>query len=249
MIEHCKMKAVIIDDERNARLLLHAMLKELCPAVEVAGDCEDLPSGIKAIKREHPDLIFLDIEMPGHSGLELLDFFNDDEINFDIIFTTAYSEYAIRAFKMSAIDYLLKPLQAQELVDAVERTQKKQERLTSYKLLKENLSGASKKLVINQTKGIEFLDADDIMFFKGNGAYTEIHKRDGSFILASKNLKHFEELLDDLSQFFRAQKSFVINTKYISGVQKEDGSMLAVIGEHRIGISPDKVNLLLERLV
>lgn len=83
------MKAIIVDDENKARQLLRAMLADLCPQVEVVADCDDLPNGVKAIKRHSPDLVFLDIEMPGHSGLELLDFFNDDEVNFNIIFCTA----------------------------------------------------------------------------------------------------------------------------------------------------------------
>lgn len=242
------MNAVIIDDERKARQLLNAMLAAHCPQVKVLADCEDLPSGIKAIKREQPDIVFLDIEMPGHSGLELLDFFETDDINFDIVFTTAYSEYAIRAFKMSAIDYLLKPIQPNELMSAVERAQKKQEQVVSLKLLQENLSGKSKKIVLNQTKGIEFVDTDVILFMKGNGAYTEIHKTDGSFVLASRNLKYFEELLDDQTVFFRTQKSYIVNTKFVNNIQREDGAFNIVFGQHSIAVSPDKVNALVELL-
>lgn len=242
------MNALIIDDERKARQLLNAMLTDLCPAVKIVAECDDLPSGVKAIKRENPNLVFLDIEMPGHSGLELLDFFNDDEINFDVIFTTAYSEYAIRAFKMSAIDYLLKPIQSEELVNAVERAKKKQEQNLSLRLLRENLSGKTKKIVLNQSKGIEFIEADDILFMKGNGAYTEIHRRDGGFILASKNLKHFEELLGDQPQFFRTQKSYIVNTRFVNNLQREDGALNIVFGQHSIAVSPDKVNALVELL-
>lgn len=239
------MKAIIIDDERKAVQLLRVMLHEHCPLIEVVEDCEDLPSGIKAIKREQPQLVFLDIEMPGHSGLELLDFFNENEIEFDIIFTTAYSDYAIRAFKMSAIDYLLKPTQPQELIDAVERVQKKNHRLQSYKLLKENLEGNSKKIVINQSKGIEFLAADEILFLRGNGAYTEIHKTDGSFVMASKNLKHFEELLADQTNFFRTQKSYIVNIKHIQQIQKDEGNFFIAFDKHKVAISNEKLEELL----
>lgn len=90
-------------------MVLRAILADLCPQVEVVADCDDLPNGVKAIKRYSPDLVFLDIEMPGHSGPELLDFFNDDEVNFNIIFCTAYDHYAIQAFKLSAVDYLVEP--------------------------------------------------------------------------------------------------------------------------------------------
>lgn len=230
-------------------MLLRAMLNEHCPMLNIIADCEDLPSGIKAMKREKTDLIFLDIEMPGHSGLELLDFFNEDEVNFDIIFTTAYSEYAIRAFKMSAIDYLLKPIQVQELTDAVDRTIKKQGKFNSLKLLRDNLSDTkSKKIVLNQSRGIEFIDTDDILFMKGNGAYTEIHRKEGGFILASKNLKQFEELLSDQPHFFRTHKSYIVNTRYINNIQREDGVFNIAFGSHVLAISPDKINTLLEIL-
>lgn len=242
------MKAIIIDDENKARLLLSAMLREHCPQVNVVATCEDLPSGIKAIRREQPNLIFLDIEMPGHSGLELLDFFADDEINFDIIFTTAYSEYAIRAFKMSAIDYLLKPIQPAELMQAVERAEKKHTQLLSYQLLKENFSGKTKKIVLNQTKGVEFLNTTDVLFMKGDGAYTEIYKQDGTKVVASKNLKQFEDLLDDQPNFIRGHKSYIINTQYVKSLSKIDGSLHAVIDGHQIPISPDKSALVLEKL-
>ena len=101
------MKAIIIDDEKRARMNLSILLEEYCPQITVLADCENLPNGVKAIRRHQPDVVFLDIEMPGHSGLELLDFFDENEVNFSIIFTTAYNEYTIQAFRFSAIDYLL----------------------------------------------------------------------------------------------------------------------------------------------
>ena len=242
------MNAVIIDDERKARQLLTAMLQEHCTQVNVLAECGDLPSGIKAIKREKPDLVFLDIEMPGHSGLELLDFFNEDEVNFDIIFTTAYSEYAIRAFKMSAVDYLLKPIQPQELIDAVDRAEKKQEQFTALQLLRSNLSGKSKKIVLNQSKGIEFINTEDILFMKGNGAYTEIHRKEGGFALASKNLKYFEDLLSDQPHFFRTQRSFIVNTKHVNNIQRDEGTFNIIFGTHTIAVAPDKINALIDLL-
>src|SRR5688572_5125066 len=125
---------VIIDDENKARVLLRAMLERYAPDLNILADCNDLPTGVKAIKKLKPDLVFLDIEMPGYSGLELLDFFDEEELNFDVIFTTAYNEYAVQAFRFSAIDYLLKPLQPQQLQDAVERFIKKTERESSKRL-------------------------------------------------------------------------------------------------------------------
>ena len=107
--------AVIIDDEPNARILLREMLKLACPQVEVVAECADLPNGVKALRKLKPMLVFLDIEMPGHSGLELMDFFDEEEVGFSIIFTTAYHEHAIQAFKLNAVDYLLKPMEISDL--------------------------------------------------------------------------------------------------------------------------------------
>lgn len=239
------MNAVIIDDERKARQLLSAMLKEHCPSVSVLAECEDLPSGVKAIKREQPNLVFLDIEMPGHSGLELLDFFEEKEVNFNLVFTTAYSEYAVRAFKMSAIDYILKPIQHSELIRAVQLSEMKYNQIQSLKTLQENLSGKSKKIVINQNTGVELLDTNEILFLKGNGAYTEIHKNDGGYIMTSKNLKQFEEMLSELPHFFRTQKSFIINTRFVKQLQKEQGSFFVDMNGKQVAVSNDKVSDLL----
>ncbi len=103
-------KAIIIDDEKMARTLLEGMLYEYHKDVEVVDSCKDLPTGVKSIRKHKPDLVFLDIEMPGHSGLELLDFFDEQEVNFSIIFLTAYNQYAINALRLSAVDYLVKPV-------------------------------------------------------------------------------------------------------------------------------------------
>jgi len=134
------MKAIIIDDEKRARMLLKALLQDHCPEVNVLGDFADLETGVKAIKRNSPDIVFLDIELPESSGLQILNFFNDDEINFSIIFVTAYNEYAIQAFKLSAIDYILKPINIHKLKEAVAHYQHQQlKQQKQLEFLKSNL--------------------------------------------------------------------------------------------------------------
>lgn len=130
------MKAIIIDDEKRARLNLTLLVEEYCKNVEVVAECENLPEGVKAIRKHQPDLVLLDIEMPGHSGLELLDFFDENDVKFKIIFTTAYHEYALQAFKFSAIDYLLKPINPEELSNAISRVEKQKSNDQNYSLLK-----------------------------------------------------------------------------------------------------------------
>src|SRR5690242_2223518 len=118
-------KAIIIEDEPKAAILLEQMICNIEPTAVVLDKCVDLPSGIKSIKKYNPDVVFLDIELPVYSGIQLLDFFNPEEINFNVIFTTAFNDYAIRAFEMSAVDYLLKPLQEEKLRLAIEKLYRK----------------------------------------------------------------------------------------------------------------------------
>lgn len=238
---------IIIDDEGMARKLLKAMLESYCPDLEVVAECADLPSGVKAIKKFGPKLVFLDIEMPGYSGLELLDFFDEDEITFDVIFITAYNEYAIQAFRFSAIDYLLKPLQQQQLIDAVNRFVKKSEKQTSRKLeaLKSNLNIeepiGEKRIVVPIGQTLKFLRISDIVMIKGEGAYSEVVLSGGEKLLASKNLKHFEEMLMDIPRFFRSHKSYIINMHDVVEYSKSDGGVIFMKGNLTAGLSIDKL--------
>jgi two-component system LytT family response regulator len=240
---------VIIDDESMARKLLKAMLDTYCPDLEVVAECSDLPSGVKAIKKYAPKLVFLDIEMPGYSGLELLDFFDEDEVTFDVIFITAYNEYAIQAFRFSAIDYLLKPLQHQQLVDAVDRFIKKSEKQTSQKLeaLRGNLNAeepvGEKRIVIPIGQSLKFIKVSDIVLIRGEGAYSEVVLFSGEKLLASKNLKHFEDMLSNVPRFFRSHKSYIINIQHVLEYSKSDGGVIFMKGENNTaGLSVDKVD-------
>jgi two-component system LytT family response regulator len=242
-------KAIIIDDESRARVLLQGMLETSVPEVEIVALCEDLPSGIKAIRKFQPDLVYLDIEMPGNSGLELLDFLNEEEIQFSIIFTTAYSHYAIKAFKLSAIDYLLKPIEQDELVGSFERFKRTKARdKNNYSLLKENLKiHDSQKLAVPSGNTYRFIELDDIHYLKAEGSYTQLIFTDETRLIASRTLKNFEEILDDTTSFFRCHKSFLVNSKYITGYNKSDGHML-LKNNISIPISPDKVAELMTQM-
>lgn len=244
------MKAIIIDDEPMARQLLNGILQQHCPQVEVVDLCPNLPEGVKSIHKNQPDLVFLDIEMPGHSGLELLDFFNDADVNFSIIFTTAYNQYAIKAFKLSAIDYILKPLDAESIIDAVNRFEANRNKGMDFSILKENLSGASqsKKLAIHTVSSILFLELKEICFLKGDGAYTQIHSKDGNKIISSRSLKYFEQTLSDHPNFIRCHKSFIVNVDEITEYVKTDGGSLLVNGKHEVAVSSDKWQEVLEKI-
>jgi two-component system, LytTR family, response regulator len=241
-----KYKAIIIDDEPMARELLQGMILEYTPTIEIVALCENLPEGVKAINRFHPDIVFLDIEMPGYSGLDLLDFFNNDEINFSIIFVTAYNQYAIQAFKLSAVDYLLKPIESDDLIQSLSLFEKK---LTNnnVQVLKHNLSSLAKKIAINTANIIVFVNVDDILFFKADGAYTHVVLNDDRDILTSKNLKYFEEVLSGNPKFYRCHKSFIVNIHFISEYVKSDGGYLKVKG-HNVALSVDKTATILDKM-
>jgi two-component system LytT family response regulator len=239
-------KAIIIDDEEMARTLLNGMLAEYCPTIAVMELCKDLLTGIKAIRKHKPDLVFLDIEMPGHSGLELLDFFDENEVNFAIIFVTAYNRYAIQAFKLSAVDYLLKPIESDDLIKAVDLFQKQKSKL-NMQVLKENLTGKSNKIALHNVSSINFIDLDTILYFKADGAYTEVFLNNGKSIMTSKSLKHFENILIDNKNFYRCHKSYIVQVKHISEYIKSDGGYLKV-NSHEVSVSPDKIAYLLELL-
>lgn len=236
-----QLSAIIIDDEKMARTLLSGMIAEYCSDVQVMETCQDLPSGIKAIRKHKPNIVFLDIEMPGFSGLEILDFFDENEIDFSIVFTTAYNQYALQAFKLSAIDYLLKPVEAQDLEKAVERCKKNGVK-KNYQILKDNLNPHSApKLAVHTINSVKFIETDQIIFFKAEGAYTELMLTNGKVITASKGLKKYEEILKDNRTFFRCHKSYIINLNFVTEHIKSDGGYLRLAEKFEISLSNEKV--------
>lgn len=243
------IRAIIIDDEKRARLNLALLINEYCSDVTIIAECENLPEGVKAIRKNKPDLVFLDIEMPGHSGLELLDFFDENEVNFKIIFTTAYQEYAIQAFKFSAVDYLLKPINPTELTEAVNRFSKEKEKIEKYTLLKENLKQDSiKKIAIPTGNSLVFIETEKIIYIKGEGAYSEIFCLDNEKLLVSRNLKNFEDIMCNHQDFVRNHKSYIVNTNYIKTYIKSDGGCLELKNGVQIPISTDKIQSILDAI-
>lgn len=241
-----KNKTIIIDDEPNARYLLREMIKAYCPDLEVIAECEDLPKGVKAIIKYKPDLVFLDIEMPGYNGLEILDFFEEDAaIHFSIIFTTAYDRYAIKAFKLSAIDYLLKPIEPDELENAVKRFKKREqsekEEVVALKDTRISPPNESLRIAVPIGNGIKILLVEEIVYFKADNSYTEVRMKDKSKILVSRSLKNFEDTLSDLPHFFRTGKSFLVNIHYVEEYIKSDGGYLMLKDGLQIPIASERV--------
>jgi two-component system, LytTR family, response regulator len=244
---------IIIDDENKARQLMRNMLADMCPDINVLTDCDDLPSGVKAIKKLKPDLVFLDIEMPGHSGLEILDYFEDEEITFEIIFCTGYSEYAIQAFKLSATDYLLKPLDPQMLQESVQRFLKKNndDKVIEYRALQENIGkhadAGDKCIVVNLSGSTRFIKVKDIIMLQAEGSYCELYLQGGEKLLTSKNLKHFEERLVNIPFLFRSHKSFMINLKKVIEYNKSENNVLLQDKVNGM-VSTDKAELFMTKM-
>jgi two-component system LytT family response regulator len=237
------MNAIIIDDEVLARELLKNLISSSLPEINIVAQCEDLSNGVKAIRKHKPHLVFLDIEMPKHSGIEILDFFGENEIDFGIIFTTAYHQYAIDAIKLSAVDYLLKPISENDLIEAVKRFESKFMRKISENNINEIQNNT---IAIPIGQGIKFIELDNIVFFKADNSYTEIHLNDGTSIIASRTLKNFETVLSNHKYFFRCHKSYIINFKYVENYIKSDGGYLNLKTQHEIPITMDKVESFLE---
>lgn len=234
------LRAVIIEDEQKARRILQTLLEENCEGVEVLAAAEDVPTGVKAIIAHKPDVVFLDIELPGFNGFELTDFF--DEVKFEIIFTTAYSEYAIKAFQMSAVDYLLKPIQIDQLQSAVEKARQLRGIQMDEKMraLKENLSGSNRrKIALPIAEGLLFVDEDEIVYLEADNSYTTVFFSNGNKILVSRNLKEFIDIIDSPS-FFKPHRSYYVNTNHVRQFNKADSGSLLMDNGHVIHIARDK---------
>lgn len=231
------MNVVIIDDEKDAIILLETILKENFPKISNIYTASNLDSGVQIIKKNKPEIVFLDIEMPKYSGLEIVDFFSEKEITFDIIFVTAYNKYAIDAFKISAIDYILKPINIDHLKEAVKRSiDNRHEKALAQKLeVLKKLNYNS--IPIEVPKGIIFLSYDEIQYMEADGSYTKIYTSDEELRVVSKPLKFFHEQLIENKLFFRSHRSYLINIKFIKEYNRIDGGYLLMKNKVRLPIS------------
>ena len=218
-----KLRAILVDDEESARDVLQNLLLRFCPEVDLIGKCENVLAAVELIKKEKPDLVFLDIEMPNHAGYELVKFF--EEINFKIIFVTAYDQYAVRAFEIAAIDYLLKPIDIPRLQKAVSRaveTKNLEHHSDQLSLLSNSLENKQLKKIVISDKGQQnIILIEHILAIEAQESYCIIHTIDKKYTV-SKNLKHFEIILEPLSFFLRVHKSWIVNKSFIKHYSKSE---------------------------
>lgn len=218
-----KIRAIIVDDEESARDVLANLLLRFCPEVEVVNKFPNVPQAVEFCKNDAPDLVFLDIEMPNYAGFEIVKFF--ETIPFEIIFVTAYDKYALRAFEISAIDYLLKPVDIDRLKEAVSRV-KKQSDLKQHSerlsLLGSALQSKEVKSIMVTDKGYQqIIPVDSIIAIEAEESYCTIHTTEKKYTV-SKNLKHFETVFADNPMFFRVHKSWMISKKHILNYSKSE---------------------------
>ncbi len=222
-----KLRAILVDDEESARNILSNLLKRYEDNILVVDTCEDVPSAVASIQQHKPDVVFLDIEMPNYSGLELITFF--DTVDFDIVFVTAYGHFAIKAFEIAAFDYLLKPIELVRLDATIKNLVEKHKRdldALNYQILKESLhQKAVQKMVFPHMGQQVAVQVADVVAIEANEAYSVVHLASGTPITVSKNLKHFDTLLVDNSEFFRVHKSWIINYNHIKKYSLTDNSI------------------------
>lgn len=246
------IKAIIVDDEKNNRITLHKLIEKFCPQVEIIAECDSVDSVIETIDRNPTDVVFLDVEMPAKNGFDLLAHY-DYHCPFEVIFTTAYSHYAVKAFRFSALDYLLKPVDPEDLVRAVHRLAVKKSEETKnkqFELLEQRISNkdlAKKQLAISTLEGIYFASLDEIIHVDADSSYTKIYLTSGDMIMSSKPLKYFEELLEDYD-FVRVHQSHIINLKHIRRYVRGDGGQVIMTNGTEIEVSRRKKDDLLAKI-
>jgi two-component system LytT family response regulator len=243
------LRAIIVEDEFRSRQTLTGMLKLFCKNVQVVGEAENVKEGIDLIRKENPDIVFLDIQMPDGSGFKLLEEFG--QINFDIIFTTAYDQFAIQAIKFSALDYLLKPIFQEDLIKAVKKAEDnkaKHNRSEHVDVLLENLKkplNEPPKIILSTAEKINVVLIDDILRCESDNYYTLFFFTNGQKLLVSKTLKENEELLKD-HHFIRPHKSHLVNSKYITGFLKQEGGYIIMNDGTNIPVSRRKKESIME---
>ena len=238
------MKAVLIDDEKHNIENLRELLGAYCPQVEIAGTAANADEGKRLIMQSRPDIIFLDIQMPQKSGFDLLKELNS--YDFEVIFVTAHDQYAIQAMRFAAVDYLLKPIDINDLQSAVDRAVKKQ-RLKAQNRLLENLiyllkgqqNKEDQRIALNTLKETRFVKTGEIVRCESSNNYSTFYLQDGEQLLVCRPIYEFEEILKDYA-FIRCHQSHLVNKKFIKSWKKEYGDFLLLMNGNEVPISRNK---------
>lgn len=245
------IRTIIIEDEQKSRELLDAMIRTHCPDLEMVGFASDVKEGVELIKSSKPDLVFLDISMPNGTGFEVLEQAGGQ--NFELIFATASDQYALKAIKFSACDYLLKPIDVDELKAAVEKVKNRKRGksgVDNLKFLIEQLKRSDEnfqKITLPTGNAYEIVNIRDIIRCEADGSYTTFYLGDKRKLVISSGLKHYEELLPE-SDFIRVHHHHLINMNHVVRFLKEDGGYAIMSDGSKIEISRRKKEAFMERL-
>ena len=247
-----KLTAVIIDDEIKLRRILEQLLKENCPEITIVGEAGNISEGHKILLEKKPQIVFLDIEMPGGNGFELLSKF--DKIPFETIFVSSYGHFAIRALKLSALDYLLKPVMIEDLQSLPSRIKEAidlKESAFKYKILEQNLNEPEqkKKIIVRSRSKTESIDLADICYLSSDLNYTTFYLKGNQRFVASKTLKEFEESLCDgeKSSFIRIHKTHIVNLDYVKKIERNEECFVLLGDSTRLEVSRRKKAALIEK--
>lgn len=243
------IKAILIDDEMHCLKTLDMLLRENCASVQVLEKCNDAATGLKAIELHKPDLVFLDIEMPQMNGFEMLEHL--PQINFAVIFTTGYDQYAIKAFHFSALDYLLKPIEPKELIDAVKKVEE-QHHLPmpeQFEMLLKKIGGINSgftKIAVPTAEGFELISATDVVYFEAESNYTHIFLKNKNKIIACRTLKKIEEQIQDYNFFVRVHNSYMVNLNEVIRYVRGEGGYLVMSDNSSVNVSRNRKDALLK---
>jgi two-component system LytT family response regulator len=243
-------KLVVIDDVKKARDVIYSIVKKYCKSIDVVGVADGVKSGIELIKTHKPDIVLLDIEMHDGTGFDLLNKFKS--IDFKVIFITAHEEYALKAFKFSAMDYILKPIDADELIAAIERTENdlKQGSLQNIEVFEGNYLNNNKelkKIILRTLDCIYAVKIKDIVRCEAEESYTTFFLNDGQKIVISKPLKEYDELLSSYG-FFRTHQSHLINLDYFEKYKKTGGGYAVLKDKSSVPVSSRKKEMFLQTI-
>ena len=244
------LKTVIVDDEADAVNFIRSIIQEYCPKLVVTGTAHNASDGVQLITEHQPELVFLDVEMPHGSGFDLLARF--PEKMFDVVFITAFIQYALKAIKFSAVDYILKPINISEFIEAVDKVTEKRTQLfnqnVNYLALLENLkSTVPTKLAIPTTEGMEYLNTGEIVRIEADRSYCWFYMLDLAKHLVSRNLKEYQDLLTDRN-FFRPHNSHLINLEFVKKFVRQEGGYIEMADGSQIPISRIKRDLFLQQM-
>jgi two-component system, LytTR family, response regulator len=246
-----KIRTILIDDELSCTETLEIELEMYCPQVEILTTCNSAADGLSKIVALRPDLVFLDIEMPWMNGFELLQQLN--QINFEVIFVTAYDQFALKAFKFSAVDYLLKPIKKEDLIAAIGKVEQRIAKNLSTEHIEAMLSNIQflqnefQSIAIPTADGIEFIPVENIIYCASDNNYTYIHKMEGTPLLLSKTLKEVESMFDAHS-FLRIHQSYLINLKHLRKYVRGAGGYVIMSDGKDLPVSRSKKEELLHKL-